>query len=313
MSSHKVPFEFYRSPLAQMPHKATTGTLVMDRMGCVIPVDTTAGAAALTLARPTKAGILGSIVLAVDNGDLTLTVTGGYNADADTSITFADAQDFIVVYSIESGGSYYWRVIAHEGTNVAGEDLSIDQLTLGGTLLTATGAEINTACDQSVQQLTMGAGFTGGSGGIAVSSIQHIGAIFKTTIFIDLTGLASSATDLDIIGVGATAAHFGQITAALNGTLFYGQVTCLETPATGADDIDFYSATEGTGVFDGGIAALAEAAMLTKGGAWAAAAATPIALTALPAANKYMYAVGGEAGTAGTYTAGQFLIELWGK
>jgi len=130
MSGHKVPFEFYQSPLMQMPHKATTGTLTIDRMGCVIPVDTTAGAAALTLAQPSKAGIMGSIVLEVDNGDLTLTVTGGYNADATTSITFADAGDFVTFYSIKVGSSYYWRVLSHEGTNVATEDLTVDQLNL---------------------------------------------------------------------------------------------------------------------------------------------------------------------------------------
>jgi len=176
--------------------------------------------------------------------------------------------------------------------------------------INATAAEINLACDLSTQVMTPGAGFAG-TGTIYKSSVVKQGDIFKTTILIDLTGTSSSTTDLDIIGTSGVS-HIGQITAAKNGTLFFGQVTCLETPAGGIVDIDFYSATEGTGAFDGAVGDLAETAMLTKGGNWSAAAATQIAFAALPAANKYMYMTGGAAGTAAAYTAGQFLIELWG-
>lgn len=180
--------------------------------------------------------------------------------------------------------------------------------------VTATAAEINKAADASANVLTPGTGLKG-TNSLYYTSVKQEGDFIKTTIFIDLTDMKSSTTDLDIIGVHASnPAHIGQITAAVNGTLFYGQVTCLETPATGVTDIDFYSATEGTGYFDDGIVSgtYAEAVMLTKGGAWSGAPETPNAFTALPAADKYMYMVGGAAGTVGTYTAGQFMIELWG-
>lgn len=155
-----------------------------------------------------------------------------------------------------------------------------------------------------------GAGITSGTGTVYDSSIVKQNGVIKTRIFIDLTGLASSTTDLDIIGVGASAAYIGQHTVAQNGILFAGRMICLELPAGGADDIDLYAATEATGVFDAGIGTLAETALLTKGGAWAAR--TTSALTALPAADQYLYLTGGEAGTAATYTAGQFVIELEG-
>lgn len=158
--------------------------------------------------------------------------------------------------------------------------------------------------------LSAGAGITDGVGAEYRSVVIKQDGIIKTQIYVDLTGLASSTTDLDIIGVGASVAYIGQHTVAKNGILFAGRMICLELPAGGADDIDLYAATEGTGVFDGGIAALTETALLTKGGAWVARTST--ALTALPAANQYLYLTGGEAGTAATYTAGQFLIELEG-
>lgn len=155
-----------------------------------------------------------------------------------------------------------------------------------------------------------GAGITGGVGTVYKSSVAEVGGIITTSILIDLTGLSSSTTDLDIIGQGAVAAHLGQITAARNGTILTGQITCLEAPAGGVTDIDMYSATESTGVFDGAISGLAETALLTRGAAWAAGDIKP--LTAWPAANEYLYLTGGAGGTAAAYTAGKFLIELQG-
>lgn len=156
-----------------------------------------------------------------------------------------------------------------------------------------------------------GAGITGGTGTIYESVVGLQGTVYTTTIYLDLTGLGSSTTDLDIIGVGASAAHLGRITTAQCGAIFAGVVTCLEAPATGVTDIDFYSAAEGTGVFDGGIAALTETALVTSGGAWTNGASK--GFTASPAASDYLYVVNGAAGTVGTYTAGIFRIQLFGR
>ena len=155
-----------------------------------------------------------------------------------------------------------------------------------------------------------GTGISSGTGTVFKSSVQRVGGIIKTSLLIDLTGLASSTTDLDIIGVGATAAYLGQITAARNGTILTGRMTCLEVPAGGADDIDLYAATEATGVFDAGIGTLAETALVTSGGAWSLGLTK--GFSGIPAANQYLYLCGGEAAANGTYTAGKFLIELEG-
>lgn len=176
--------------------------------------------------------------------------------------------------------------------------------------LDADGRMVTPAGYLSADGPQAGAGITGGTGTVHRSSIVKLGdGVIRTYIYIDLTGLASSTTDLDIIGVGSSAAYIAQITNAVNGEIFAGRMSCIEVPAGGADDIDLYSATEDTGVFDGGIAALTETALLTKGGAWTR---VPSLLTAMPVADQYLYLTGGEAGTAATYTAGKFLIELDG-
>ena len=159
-----------------------------------------------------------------------------------------------------------------------------------------------------------GAGITDGTGTVYKSSVTTVSGgevpIIVTRIFVDLTGLGTSTTDLDIIGTGTGDAHLGRITTAQNGVIFAGTVTCLEAPATGADDIDFYSATVATGSFDDGIAALSETALLTAGSAWTTNEVQT--LTGWPPADDYLYLCNGEAGTVGVYTAGKFLIELKG-
>lgn len=159
-----------------------------------------------------------------------------------------------------------------------------------------------------------GDGLSPGAGTLAGAAeyrsvVSRIGDIIRTQIFIDLAGLGSSTTDLDVIGVGAGVAHIGRITTAVNGIIFGGRMGCVEAPTTGVTDIDLYSATVGTAVFDDLITALTETALLTAGAAWTR---TSKVLTLLPAANEYLYLVNGAAGTVGTYATGQFVIELDG-
>lgn len=179
---------------------------------------------------------------------------------------------------------------------------------IDGTEVTASAAELN-KLEDSASIMIAGSGVAAAE--TYASGVFLNGDLIVTRIVVDLTGLVGSATDLDIIGDtgGAANAHFGQITAALNGTIVGGQVTCLEVPAGGADDIDFYSATVGTGAQDGGIAALTETALVTSGAAWTSGAVK--GMTTVPPANDYLYIVNGEA-AGGTFTAGKFLIELFG-
>ena len=157
---------------------------------------------------------------------------------------------------------------------------------------------------------TGGAGFTGGTGGYYKTAVRRVGDIITTQFHFDLTGLGSSTTDLDIIGVSTTAAYLGRVVAAQQGTIFGGRLTCIEAPAGGVTDIDLYSATEATGVFDAGIGTLVETALLTSGAAWTSGRS--VGLAVVPAAAEYLYLTGGAAGTAATYTAGKFLLELYG-
>ncbi|KKN79792.1 hypothetical protein LCGC14_0336470 [marine sediment metagenome] len=154
-----------------------------------------------------------------------------------------------------------------------------------------------------------GIGITGTADNF-VTSVEKVGAIIKTTILIDVDGLNSGGTPDDVIGAdGAGVAHLGQITAAVNGTIFAGKVTCLQTPTVGEPDIDLWYTDDATGVEDTLISAMANQVQSTNHGDWTAGQVA--VLTAFPPANKYLY-LGGGAATDATYTAGILLIELWG-
>ena len=154
-----------------------------------------------------------------------------------------------------------------------------------------------------------GTGITGGTGTIYRSSVIREGGIIKTSILIDLTGLRSTANG-DIIGVNGTSnvCHIGQITAARNGTILAGRMTCFEAPAGGDPDINVHSATEGTGVEDGAIADLTETLLLNNGDATLGKVGI---FAAVPAADEFLYLTLG-ATTDADYTAGKLLIELFG-
>lgn len=156
-----------------------------------------------------------------------------------------------------------------------------------------------------------GTGITTGTGTVYQSSVSTLGGIKITRILIDITGLNSNVVS-DIIGVDATAnCHIGQITAAQNGTIFGGRMECLEAPATGEPDIDLFAADESTGTEDTAITALTnDTAIVTAGADWTLGLIKYV--TAIPAADQYLYLVGGGGTTDATYTAGKFLIELYG-
>lgn len=164
-----------------------------------------------------------------------------------------------------------------------------------------------------------GAGITGGTGTICETSVVRRGNEIETTILLDLTGLTSKNTAGDIIGHDAGTdlpAFITQITSAVNGTIKGGSIVCVEAPAGGEVDIDIFSAAEATGVYDdlitGSDPAFTETAVMTAGADFTAGLSK--FFTGDITDNHYLYlAVGTSSSpTAGTYTAGRFVIRLHG-
>ena len=110
---------------------------------------TSAGAETRTLSRPTRMNVDLLLHMIADAGDITLTVTGGFNEDGDTSFTFSDPGQWVLFRScITSAGVYFWQKISDYGIGNIGPTDSAVISTFSG--VTATAAEINQAADESV-------------------------------------------------------------------------------------------------------------------------------------------------------------------
>jgi len=175
----------------------------------------------------------------------------------------------------------------------------------GGGTLSVTGRSTLTG---NTIATTAGTGITTGTGTVYQAGVIKIGEVFHTTILLDLTGLASSGSG-DIIGKAATAnSHIGQITAAVNGTVLGGKLTCLEAPAGGDPDINLWYADEATGTEDAAVTSLTNQVQICDSGDLALNSVVSLATVA---ADKYLYMATGAA-TDGNYSAGKILIEFWG-
>ena len=211
------------------------------------------------------------------------------------------ADDETLIFGTGSDATLSWD---GDSLNVASSATEVS-----GTLAVAGATSLGTT-----EAVSAGTGITTGTGTIYKSSVVKVGGIFETNIYIDLTGLSSNAAG-DIIGKDATAnSHIGQITTAVNGTIVGGYMQCLETPTTGEPDIDLFYADEATGTEDAAISGLSnQVSVLAAAADWTIAANVNMRpLSAIVAADKYLYLVGGGGTTDGVYDAGKYLIKLYG-
>jgi hypothetical protein len=174
---------------------------------------------------------------------------------------------------------------------------------------------VDTLALKAGEELATGAGtgITTGTGTVYQSSVTENGGIITTRILLDLTGLHSADSDLDVIGVEDTAlpCHFGQITDAENGSVFGGTIQCLEAPLS-LTDLGIYADGDGTLVYEDAIATAGDGETLIVTPAVQAVSDGAVPIAGVPPANSYLYVVNGAADTPDIFTAGKFLIELLG-
>ena len=150
-----------------------------------------------------------------------------------------------------------------------------------------------------------------GSDNYASSVVQGTTGIRKVEILIDIDGLISDATDNVVIGeTGAVAnCYFARLVAAEMGTPIAGTVLCLQTPTGGEPDLDFFGDASGT-IAEGSDGS-GDNSLLDRGADWAIGDLK--VFTGMPDANDYLYiTVGKSAGDSSEYTAGMFLVTIYG-
>lgn len=205
-----------------------------------------------------------------------------------------------------------------------------------GTFTSGTG-EITLNGDTSTTRLYVGGTLTvanHGTGAAGITSVLttqskfdintiKIGGLFCTTIQIDLTGLSSGTGLNDIIGKADTAdCQLLTFADATHGQPIRIEMLCNETPAGGVADIDLYYGDTGTSTEDA--VPNNPIALMIANADWVAPSAGTLAtgvgsgyaqsiIPATSAANgKLLFLTSGNASTDGIYSAGKFIIKIWG-
>ena len=255
-----------------------------------------------------------ALVIGVGDANGALHITDKAARATDWNLT-ADTHPTVYIHSNTTPATDYVSLGGHDGTTATldvggGTTFNID---IAGTTEAIFTAALTTLPGHviAVEAVanTAGIGITGAADNY-VTSVEKTGTIIKTTILIEVDGLNSGGGANDVIGAdGAGVAHLGQITAAVNGTIFAGKITCLETPTGGDPNIDLWYTDDATGVEDTDVAAMGNQVQCIDHGDWTIGDLG--VLTAFPAATKYLYLTTEDI-TDATYTAGILLIELYG-
>lgn len=207
MSHHNILSEIPGPQWDAVADPGDAGAIPRDQMGnCNLVSATTE---TRTLADPVRSGVLLGLNFQTDGGNITVTVTNGYDENANTTLTFSNAGEFALLISRKVGSNYRWRLISATPGLTQSETAVLDGVTPGTAaaskavvldangnvtwvdggdvaLGTTTGTKIGTAVSQKlgffnatpvVQPADAGQGaLTNSSGGSADGTLEAVGA-----------------------------------------------------------------------------------------------------------------------------------------
>lgn len=255
-------------------------------------------------------------------GKLTVQSGGDITLESGSTLDVAGTFEIANVAMTASAAELNYNDIATLGTLAASKawtsDASLDTVMPTGGLLTVqsgggvtfnSGATLTMDGDTvtTVEAAEHGAGAIGTYVAPRTYRWTDKGVII-TQIKVDLTGLASVATANDVIGLAAGGAAFiGRNVEATNGIIFKAELSCLETPLTGDNDVNVVTLASAAAIYDdaGGTAYVSNSGDLLKG-------QTIQNLVPAMTEGDYFYLTAGTGDTAGTYTAGMYLLTLYG-
>jgi len=195
-----------------------------------------------------------------------------------------------------------------------GDALRPENAAAGMEVHGTTGLLVNSATANAV-----GTGFDA-----AASQTMYVSKIngeIVTTILVDIDNLDSGGGMAEVIGEdGVANAYLTQITTAVNGLLYKAEMSCIEAPA-GADctlKINLLTSADGTLAGKADASGAGPQILIATSADWSAASS--ITTTGLVnsgdgsnTAGEFLYLATADAATAGgEYTAGKFIIKLYG-
>ena len=258
-------------------------------------------------------------------GKLTVQSGGDITLESGSTLDVAGTFEIANVSMTASAAELNYNDIATLGTLAASKawtsDASLDTIMPTGGLLTVqsgggitlnSGATLTNNATQvrTAQAAEHGAGAIGTSSFGAPQTRRWTDAgVITTQIKFDLTGLASVATANDVIGLAAGgAAYVGRNVVATNGVIFKTSISVLETPTGGDNDVNVVTSASAALAYDG---AGGTTYLVGDLGDLLVGKTVENLVPALTEGD-YFYLTAGTGDTAAEYTAGMYVLTLYG-
>ena len=118
MTAHRVLQDLAKSTELDLLDPGNAGTIELDRSMGVCSV-VTAASETRKIGSPQRTGVIVTVCLKTDGGDLAITGAGGEilnsGSGTETTATMADAGDVLTLISVSKGANIVWAVLANHG------------------------------------------------------------------------------------------------------------------------------------------------------------------------------------------------------
>ena len=118
MTAHRVLQDLAKSTELDLLDPGDAGTIELDRSLGVCSV-VTAASETRKIGSPQRTGVIVTVCLKTDGGDLAITGKGGEilnsGSGTETTATMADAGDVLTLISVSKGANIVWAILANHG------------------------------------------------------------------------------------------------------------------------------------------------------------------------------------------------------
>ena len=122
MTAHRVLQDMAKSTELELLDPGNAGTIELDRSMGVCAV-VTAASETRKIGSPQRPGVIITVCLKTDGGDLAITSAGGEilnsGSGTETTATMADAGDTLTLISVYKGANIVWAVLANHGATLS--------------------------------------------------------------------------------------------------------------------------------------------------------------------------------------------------
>ena len=118
MTAHRILQDMAKSTELDLLDPGDVGTIELDRSLGVCSV-VTAASETRKIGSPQRTGVIVTVCLKTDGGDLAITGAGGEilnsGSGTETTATMADAGDVLTLISVSKGANVVWAILANHG------------------------------------------------------------------------------------------------------------------------------------------------------------------------------------------------------